>query len=182
MEYQICKDFFVFLQREKVGLRYYCVVGEVQAKAIMIVASRISGSPGNATPSSSASMPSTTLNSLPRCMDMTPITPSSSPVAILDHTQSSQTIKSIKGTCDQVVMIANLIRLQVLEPTLIHCDNEICVRLSVNLVSHDKSSMVGVEVAVLDQGSPRKRELVGTCREADMEGKTFQHDIKERHS
>jgi hypothetical protein len=42
-------------------------------------------------------------------------------------------------------------------------------------------NMVGVAVAILDQGSPRKREPVGSCREADMEGKTFQHDVKERH-
>ena len=41
--------------------------------------------------------------------------------------------------------------------------------------------MVGVATVVLDQGSPRKREPVGSCREEDMEGKTFQHDVKERH-
>jgi hypothetical protein len=28
---------------------------------------------------------------------------------------------------------------QMLEPTLIHCDNQSCMRLSVNLVSHDSS-------------------------------------------
>jgi hypothetical protein len=26
-----------------------------------------------------------------------------------------------------------------------------------------------------------KRELVGSCRKEDMEGKIFQHDVKERH-
>jgi hypothetical protein len=42
-------------------------------------------------------------------------------------------------------------------------------------------NMVGVAVAILDQGSPRKREPVGSCREAYMEIKTFQHGVKERH-
>jgi len=74
------------LQREKVGLRYYCVVGEVQAKAIMEVVSRISGLPGNMTPSSYASTPSTMLNFVPHCMDMTLITPSLLLVAILGYT------------------------------------------------------------------------------------------------
>jgi len=114
-------------------------VGEVQAKAIMAVLSIISGSLGNETPSSFDSTPLKMLNSVPCCMDMTMITPSLSPIAILGHTQYSQTIKLVKRTCDQVVMIANIIWLRVLDPTLIHCDNQSFIRLLVNPVSHDKS-------------------------------------------
>jgi hypothetical protein len=54
LKYQICRDFFLYFCKERLRLRYCCVVGAVQAKAIMMVASRISG-----TPSSTPSTPST---------------------------------------------------------------------------------------------------------------------------
>jgi hypothetical protein len=56
-----------------------------------------------------------------------------------------------------------------------------CVEVVEILQDIGKKSMVGVAVAIFYQGSPRKREPIGSCREEDMEGKTFQHDVKERH-
>ena len=50
-----------------------------------------------------------------------------------------------------------------------------------SLKETENKTIVGVKAVVLDQGSPRKREPVGSCREEDMEGRTFQHDVKERH-
>nr|ABR18272.1 unknown [Picea sitchensis] len=65
-----------------------------KAKSIMMAASRICGSPHSGSPSSSASTPSTQLNPTPRSMDMSPISSDSAPVAILNHTQASETIKT----------------------------------------------------------------------------------------
>ena len=62
-----------------------CVMGALQAKAIMMVASQVSGT---GTPSSSASTPST------------PSILFSSPGAIVSASEAAQRIKSCKRTCN----------------------------------------------------------------------------------
>lgn len=69
-------------------------VSAEKARTIMMIASRISGYPDSVSPTSSASTPSTQLNPTPRCMDTAPVISSPSPLAILGHTPSSQTIKT----------------------------------------------------------------------------------------
>lgn len=69
-------------------------VSAEKARAIIMLASRISGCRDSATPIFSLSTPSTQLNSTPRHIDAAPLISSPSPVAILGHTPSSETIKT----------------------------------------------------------------------------------------
>jgi hypothetical protein len=49
---------------------------------------------------------------------------------------------------------------QMLDPTVIHCDNQSCVKLSENPVSHDKSKHVEIKYHYIRDTVQRKAVLV----------------------
>jgi hypothetical protein len=49
---------------------------------------------------------------------------------------------------------------QMLDPTVIHCDNQSCVKLSENLVSHDRSKHVEIKYHYIRDMVPRKEVSV----------------------